>query len=169
MFARRTGFGISFSHLIRRWSFMPQKFCWLWNTCIWRDLFTEVCVLRAIRLTCRSETRKYLDARNGACLIDWFWFVEACYQPCATQDCSEALLGWYWGRLRARFNYEQVLHLFSLLFSLLTLSFVGTEEYLAPEVIRGTGHNATVDWWTFGILMYEMLVRAIMSWRRADA
>lgn len=29
-------------------------------------------------------------------------------------------------------------------------SFVGTEEYLAPEVVQGTGHNATVDWWTFG-------------------
>jgi len=40
---------------------------------------------------------------------------------------------------------------------LVTNSFVGTEEYLAPEVIKGTGHNATVDWWTFGILMYEML------------
>lgn len=40
---------------------------------------------------------------------------------------------------------------------LITNSFVGTEEYLAPEVIRGTGHNATVDWWTFGILIYEML------------
>jgi serine/threonine protein kinase len=37
-------------------------------------------------------------------------------------------------------------------------SFVGTEEYLAPEVIEGTGHNATVDWWTFGILLFEMLV-----------
>eukprot|EP01125_Pyxidicula_operculata_P005793 TRINITY_DN2021_c0_g1_i2.p1 TRINITY_DN2021_c0_g1~~TRINITY_DN2021_c0_g1_i2.p1 ORF type:complete len:305 (+),score=62.25 TRINITY_DN2021_c0_g1_i2:203-1117(+) len=40
---------------------------------------------------------------------------------------------------------------------LVTNSFVGTEEYLAPEVIRGTSHNATVDWWTFGILIYEML------------
>jgi serine/threonine protein kinase len=36
-------------------------------------------------------------------------------------------------------------------------SFVGTEEYLAPEVVAGTSHNATVDWWTFGILLYEML------------
>lgn len=41
---------------------------------------------------------------------------------------------------------------------LVTNSFVGTEEYLAPEVIEGTGHNATVDWWTFGILLFEMLV-----------
>lgn len=38
-----------------------------------------------------------------------------------------------------------------------TNSFVGTEEYIAPEVIVGYGHSSAVDWWTFGILMYEML------------
>lgn len=36
-------------------------------------------------------------------------------------------------------------------------SFVGTEEYIAPEVITGFGHSSTVDWWTFGILIYELL------------
>ncbi|KAJ3007833.1 hypothetical protein HKX48_008911, partial [Thoreauomyces humboldtii] len=36
-------------------------------------------------------------------------------------------------------------------------SFVGTEEYIAPEVIRGLGHTSAVDWWTLGILIYEML------------
>ncbi|KAL3895114.1 MAG: hypothetical protein SGCHY_004889 [Lobulomycetales sp.] len=38
-----------------------------------------------------------------------------------------------------------------------TNSFVGTEEYISPEVIRGHGHTAAVDWWTLGILIYEML------------
>ena len=41
---------------------------------------------------------------------------------------------------------------------LVTNSFVGTEEYVAPEVISGHGHSSAVDWWTFGILLYEMLV-----------
>lgn len=36
-------------------------------------------------------------------------------------------------------------------------SFVGTEEYLAPEVINGTGHGSEVDWWALGILTYELL------------
>ncbi|KAI8890624.1 Pkinase-domain-containing protein [Backusella circina FSU 941] len=38
-----------------------------------------------------------------------------------------------------------------------TNSFVGTEEYIAPEVIKGCGHAFTVDFWTLGILVYEML------------
>ncbi|KAI9497632.1 kinase-like domain-containing protein [Zychaea mexicana] len=41
--------------------------------------------------------------------------------------------------------------------NLRTNSFVGTEEYIAPEVIKGCGHTSTVDWWTLGILIFEML------------
>lgn len=36
-------------------------------------------------------------------------------------------------------------------------SFVGTEEYIAPEIISGTGHSSPVDWWAFGIFIYEIL------------
>nr|AML79333.1 putative LOV domain-containing protein [Mapania palustris] len=36
-------------------------------------------------------------------------------------------------------------------------SFVGTEEYIAPEIIMGTGHTSAIDWWALGILLYEML------------
>lgn len=38
-----------------------------------------------------------------------------------------------------------------------SMSFVGTHEYLAPEIISGDGHGSSVDWWTFGIFLYELL------------
>ncbi|KAG1397102.1 hypothetical protein G6F58_011586 [Rhizopus delemar] len=41
--------------------------------------------------------------------------------------------------------------------NLRTNSFVGTEEYIAPEVIKGCGHTSAVDWWTLGVLIYEMM------------
>ncbi|CAA0285840.1 unnamed protein product [Arabidopsis thaliana] len=36
-------------------------------------------------------------------------------------------------------------------------SFVGTDEYISPEVICGDGHDFAVDWWALGVLTYEMM------------
>ncbi|KAL3517869.1 hypothetical protein ACH5RR_020458 [Cinchona calisaya] len=36
-------------------------------------------------------------------------------------------------------------------------SFVGTEEYVAPEILLGNGHDFSVDWWCYGVMLYEML------------
>ncbi len=37
-------------------------------------------------------------------------------------------------------------------------SYVGTPEYVAPEIITNKGHDKSVDIWSFGVLLYEMAI-----------
>merc|ERR1719348_2022006 len=63
----------------------------------------------------------------------------------------------------------------------LAYSTVGTPDYIAPEVFLQTGYDKTCDWWSLGVIMFEMLIgyppfcsetpqetyNKIMKWRDA--
>lgn len=40
----------------------------------------------------------------------------------------------------------------------LASTFCGTPDYIAPEILKGQKYSASVDWWSFGVLLFEMLI-----------
>ncbi|XVF23383.1 hypothetical protein REPUB_Repub13aG0033700 [Reevesia pubescens] len=59
-------------------------------------------------------------------------------------------------RRRKKSMHNEALGIITEPVDIRSMSFVGTHEYLAPEIISGEGHGNAVDWWTLGIFIFEM-------------
>ncbi len=105
--------------------------------CTYRDLKTENVLLSA------AGHVKVADFDLSAVDTDFMPSVRATDAPaaagCVACGTPGAQTFVYEGEPRSRSN-----------------SMVGTEEYIAPEILRGKSHGAAVDWWCLGVLMHEL-------------
>lgn len=121
-----------------------NEFCvfFLLDACLGGELFT---ILRKKRYFPEKTARFY-----SACVIEGFEYMHSkdiIYRDLKPENLVLDLDGYL---KIADFGFAKLV-------KDKTFTLCGTPDYLAPEIVTGQGHGKGVDWWTLGVLIYEML------------
>lgn len=111
-------------------------------------------LLRASSITANHQQRKL----TGPCAENYCINSSCLQQPsCAQTSCFTPRLPSIPKPRKPKSSQKRLPQLVVEPIDARSNSFVGTHEYLAPEIIKGDGHGSAVDWWTFGVFLYELL------------
>ncbi|KAL6644058.1 hypothetical protein ACP70R_018824 [Stipagrostis hirtigluma subsp. patula] len=110
-------------------------------------------LLRSSSIAANNQPRKL----TGPC-AESYCINSSCLQPsCAQTSCFTPRLPSIPKPRKPKSSQKRLPQLVVEPIEARSNSFVGTHEYLAPEIIKGDGHGSAVDWWTFGVFLYELL------------
>jgi serine/threonine protein kinase len=123
-----------------------QKLYMLLEICLGGELFTY--------LHCSGRPTEYVEDHHArfyaACVLDAFEYLHdknIVYRDLKPENLMLDSVG-----------YIKVVDFgFAKVVTTRTYTLCGTPEYLAPELVTGRGHNKGVDYWAFGVLIYEMV------------
>lgn len=117
------------------WS--PRTWCWMWRAT--SNLWVHICA-------------DYIVCPFYFAEIHMWAFLCVCVFYAG--DFVSRLWGWecWFVSMQIDFGFAK-----ELVRGEKTYSFVGTPEYIAPEIIKNQGHDFAVDFWSLGILIFELL------------
>jgi len=118
------------------------KVYFLLEVCLGGELFT---ILRKKRAFNEKTARFY-----GACVIEAFQCMHSHNIIYRDLKPENLVLDWEGYPKITDFGFAKEVRS-------KTYTMCGTPDYLAPEILQGLGHDKAVDWWTLGILTFEMV------------